>query len=79
MVGSLRPLGLRPRLFSLLLEYAAQVVINQRIDRPQTQSEKITLVRTDAITWNDGSCGCPKPGTMYTQVLVPCYQVVLEA
>ena len=31
-----------------------------------------------AVTWNDGSLGCPEPGQAYTQALVDGYQVVLE-
>lgn len=45
------------------------------------------LVKHDAITvlsateqqWPDGAMGCPQPGTMYTQMIVPGYRVVLQA
>jgi hypothetical protein len=45
------------------------------------------LVKHDAITvlsatehqWPDGSLGCPQPGMMYTQMIVPGYRVVLGA
>lgn len=30
------------------------------------------------VTWNDGSIGCPEPGQMYTQALVPGHHLVLE-
>jgi len=36
------------------------------------------LVRAQSVTWSDGSLGCPRPGQMYTQALVPGYWVVLE-
>lgn len=39
----------------------------------------ITVVSAQPKVWNDGSLGCPEPGVMYTQALVPGYQVVLEA
>ncbi len=29
--------------------------------------------------WSDGSLGCPEPGRMYTQAIVPGYLVELEA
>lgn len=32
----------------------------------------------EAVTWSDGSLGCPQPGRMYTQALVPGYRFVLE-
>jgi hypothetical protein len=31
----------------------------------------ITVARTAEVTWRDGSIGCPQPGFMYTQALVP--------
>lgn len=36
------------------------------------------MVRSEAVTWNDGSLGCPRPGVAYTQALVPGYWVVLS-
>jgi hypothetical protein len=40
---------------------------------------QIAVVSATAVTWNDGSLGCPQPGQNYTQALVPGYQVILEA
>jgi hypothetical protein len=39
---------------------------------------EFALVRAEAVTWSDGSLGCPEPGMMYTQALVDGYWVVLE-
>ena len=39
----------------------------------------ITVVRDQAVTWSDGSLGCPEPGMMYTQALVSGYWVILDA
>jgi hypothetical protein len=39
----------------------------------------VTVVSAEATTWNDGALGCPEPGKMYTQALVPGYKIVLEA
>jgi len=36
------------------------------------------VIKAEAVTWNDGSLGCPKPGEMYTHALVPGYRVVLQ-
>lgn len=41
-----------------------------------------TLLRwksAEAVTWSDGSLGCPQPGRMYTQALVPGWLIVVEA
>lgn len=29
------------------------------------------------VVWSDGSLGCPRPGMMYTQALVPGWRVVV--
>lgn len=39
---------------------------------------EIEVVLAEAVTWSDGSIGCPEEGMMYTQALVPGYRVVLE-
>lgn len=31
-----------------------------------------------AVTWRDGSLGCPQPGMMYTQALVDGYRIIFE-
>jgi hypothetical protein len=46
--------------------------------RLQVRPEEITMVKAEAVVWRDGSLGCPKPGMMYTQSLVPGYQAILE-
>lgn len=40
---------------------------------------QVTVVRDVAVTWPDGSLGCPAPGVAYTQALTPGRLVVLEA
>lgn len=32
---------------------------------------QIQVARAVEVTWRDGAIGCPKPGFMYTQALVP--------
>lgn len=43
------------------------------------QVDAVKLVQLEAVEWNDGSLGCPKPGVMYLQVITPGYRVILEA
>jgi hypothetical protein len=38
----------------------------------------VRVVTAESVTWSDGSLGCPEPGMMYTQALVPGYRVVVE-
>ena len=39
----------------------------------------VTVVSTEAVTWNNGALGCPKPGVMYIQQVMAGYRVVVEA
>ena len=39
----------------------------------------VTLVSVKPVTWMDGSLGCPKPGVMYTQSVVPGFHVIVRA
>ncbi|HSM17345.1 MAG TPA: hypothetical protein VK845_10190 [Gemmatimonadales bacterium] len=39
----------------------------------------MTVLRAEAVTWQDGSLGCPEPGMAYTQALVDGYWVELMA
>jgi hypothetical protein len=42
------------------------------------QLDEIRVVTAAAVTWSDGSLGCPEDGQMYTQALVPGYRVILD-
>ena len=42
------------------------------------QIDEIEFVTAEAVTWSDGSLGCPEEGQAYTQALVPGYRVVLD-
>jgi hypothetical protein len=46
--------------------------------RTGVAAEALELVSAESVTWSDGSLGCPKPGMMYTQALVPGYRVRLR-
>ena len=39
----------------------------------------LVLVEAQAVTWSDGSLGCPLPDRMYTQALVPGFRVRLRS
>lgn len=47
--------------------------------RAGVDRDAVAVVSAEAVTWNDGSLGCPEPGMGYTQALVPGYHVILEA
>ena len=41
-------------------------------------SQQLTVIRAEAVVWNDGSLGCPESGMQYTQALVSGYWVVVS-
>jgi hypothetical protein len=47
-------------------------------ERLGTRVTEPSVLIAEAVTWTDGSLGCPEPGGMYTQALVDGYQVVVE-
>lgn len=47
-------------------------------EREGVDPSEITAVGHRAVTWRDGSIGCPSPGGAYTQALVPGEQLALE-
>ncbi len=53
--------------------YSAWLVQQARDDlakRLGIPSEQTDLVEYKSVEWPDGSLGCPKPGMLYTQVMV---------
>jgi hypothetical protein len=40
---------------------------------------KLVIVEARAVTWRDGSLGCPQEGMQYTMALVPGYRVRIQA
>ena len=54
---------------------AARADAAQRSGLPAAQ---LPLLAAEAVTWADGSLGCPVPGRLYTQALVPGYRVTLR-
>lgn len=39
----------------------------------------VRIKKAEAVTWRDGSLGCPEPGMAYSQALIEGYWVVLSA
>ncbi|MES3002314.1 MAG: hypothetical protein V4787_16615 [Pseudomonadota bacterium] len=41
-------------------------------------ASQLQVVSMERVTWSDGSLGCPRPGVLYTQSLVPGWRVKLQ-
>lgn len=61
------------------LHSVVQTVMADAARRTGIAPSTLKVVSADAVTWPDGSLGCPQPGMMYTQALVPGYRVRLQA
>jgi len=53
--------------------------IDDAAERSGTSRSEVKVVSAESVTWPDGSLGCPAPGMMYTQALVPGFRIVLQA
>jgi len=60
------------------LEGAVQAARADAAQRTGLPAGSIALVNAEAVTWPDGSLGCPQPGMNYTMALVPGYRVKLR-
>ena len=52
-------------------------VFDDLLERLDVGREAIAVEQAGIVIWRDGSLGCPQPGMMYTQALVPGYRIVL--
>lgn len=55
-----------------------QAAIADLAERQGVAADAVSVVGFTSVTWRDGSLGCPVPGRMYTQALVPGEQLVLK-
>jgi hypothetical protein len=56
-----------------------EAALDDAANRSTTARADIKVTSAEAVTWPDGSLGCPQPGMMYTQALVAGYRIVLHA
>lgn len=55
------------------------VAIQDAAQRIGVDPGTVEVRLAEPVTWPDGSIGCPEPGMMYTQALVPGYRIVVSA
>ena len=58
---------------------AAALAVKDLSERLGIAAGDIEVLKEEAVTWRDGSLGCPKPDMMYTQALVEGSLIVLRA
>ena len=60
------------------IDPVVQPAVTDLGDRLGVDESAITVVSVEAVTWSNGSLGCPEPGMMYTQALEHGLLIVLE-
>jgi len=53
-----------------------RAVVADAAKRFKVAESAVVLTRAEQLDWPDGSLGCPEPGKVYTQMLVPGFRVV---
>jgi hypothetical protein len=61
------------------LQSVVEAVLADAVKQTGLDRDSIEVLSAESVTWPDGSLGCPKPGVMYTQALVPGYRILLKA
>ena len=47
-------------------------------DAARTRPAQPQVLVAESVIWSDGAMGCPRPGMLYTDALVPGYRVRLQ-
>jgi hypothetical protein len=55
-----------------------RAVVADAAKRFKVAESAVVLTRAEQVTWPNGALGCPEPGTMYTQALVPGFRVAAK-
>ena len=61
------------------LQSAIDAALTDAARRTGLKQTELEVLSAEAVTWSDGSIGCPQPGVMYTQALVPGYRIRVRA
>jgi hypothetical protein len=74
-----RPLGQPERPMNPTLESITESVLDDAAMRTGIAKGNLKVEGAIAVTWPDGSLGCPQPGMNYTMALVPGYRIKVRA
>ncbi len=61
------------------LASVTDAVLSDAAQRTGVKKSGLVVESAEAVTWADGSLGCPEPGAMYTMALVPGFRIRLRA
>jgi hypothetical protein len=61
------------------LSSVTEAVLADATGRTGLARSSLVVESVEAVTWADGSLGCPEPGMAYTMALVPGYRIRVRA
>jgi hypothetical protein len=61
------------------LQATVDAALADAAKRTGIERARLKVVSAQAVTWPDGSLGCPSPGRSYTQALTPGFRIVIQA
>lgn len=72
------PESMRPPVTGEVPDEIMEAILEDAVTRTGLSRAELEVERAEAVTWSDGSLGCPQPGEFYTQALVDGYWVELS-
>jgi hypothetical protein len=72
-------IGVPLQAMSLELQSVVEAALADAVRRTALDRSRLRVISAEAVTWSDGSLGCPMPGVLYTQALVPGYRIRIQA
>jgi hypothetical protein len=58
---------------------AAAAALAHLVNELGLSPQDVTILSIEEVEWRDGSLGCPEPGMVYIQAIIPGYRILLEA
>jgi hypothetical protein len=58
---------------------AATAALGHLITEYGLSPQDVNILSIEEMQWSDGSLGCPQPGMVYIQVIIPGYRILMEA
>jgi len=63
----------------MTLASVTEAVLADAARRTGRAKSSLVVQSAESVTWSDGSLGCPQPGVLYTQAMVPGFRIRIRA
>jgi hypothetical protein len=72
-------IGVPLQVMSPELQSVVEAALADAVRRTALDRSRLKVISAEAVTWSDGALGCPMPGVLYTQALVPGFRIRIQA